>query len=46
MSKGDVITEYDDKMLRHLVERIYALENKKIKFEFKCGIEINAQLKN
>ncbi len=39
-SKGDVITEYHDKMLRQLVERIYAMPNKEIKFEFKCGIEI------
>lgn len=40
LSKGKVITEYDDKLLRQLVEKIYALENKKVRFEFKCGIEI------
>lgn len=39
-SKGEIITEYDDKILRQLVERIYALSDKEIKFEFKCGIEI------
>lgn len=44
-SEGEVITEYDDKMLRQLVERIYALPNNKIRFEFKCGIEIEVVLK-
>lgn len=40
MSRGEVITEYEDKLLRQLVERIHALENKKVRFEFKCGVEI------
>lgn len=46
MSKGDVITEYNDKMIRQLVERIYALENKTVRFEFKCGVEISTEANN
>lgn len=46
ISKGEVVTEYDDKMLRQLVVRMYVMPNNEIKFEFKCGIEINTKLKN
>ncbi|MEG2198064.1 MAG: recombinase family protein [Cellulosilyticaceae bacterium] len=43
-SKGEVVTEYEDKLLRQLVERVHALENKKVRFEFKCGIQITKNL--
>ena len=42
--RGEIITEYDDKLIRLLVERIYFLEGKKLRFEFKCGINISIDL--
>ena len=38
--RGGIISEYEDKLIRILVQRIYALEDKKVIFEFKCGTKI------